>query len=74
MVEAVIPERFLRVFGRLLPFKALHKQMENARMMRSKAREIFEQKKRALELGDEAVKQQVGEGKDIMSVLCAYFD
>ena len=45
--------------------------MNNAKMMRSKAREIFEQKKRALELGDEAVKQQVGEGKDIMSILRA---
>lgn len=33
--------------------------------------DIFESKKAALALGDEAVMKQVGEGKDIISVLCA---
>ena len=31
--------------------------------------EIYRSKQRALELGDEAVVKQVGEGKDIMSIL-----
>ena len=32
--------------------------------------EVFESKKRALAAGDQALKEQVGEGKDLMSVLC----
>jgi hypothetical protein len=32
--------------------------------------EVFEAKKKALADGDEAVVQQVGQGKDIMSILC----
>lgn len=34
--------------------------------------DIFEGKKRALKEGDEAVSKQVGEGKDIMSILSAF--
>ena len=34
--------------------------------------EVFEQKKKALQAGDEAVTKQVGEGKDIMSILCTF--
>ena len=37
------------------------------------AREIYNAKRKALLSGDEALKQQVGEGKDIMSVLRVYF-
>ena len=34
------------------------------------AKEVLESKKAALAAGDEAVSGQVGEGKDIISVLC----
>ena len=34
---------------------------------------IFEEKKKALAAGDEKAMRQVGEGKDIMSILSAYF-
>lgn len=34
------------------------------------SRKIFQQKKAALEDGDETVMHQIGEGKDIMSRLC----
>lgn len=37
--------------------------------MEIRSREILEAKRAALRAGDEAVKQQVGEGKDIMSIL-----
>jgi hypothetical protein len=36
------------------------------------SRQIFQQKKIALEDGDEAVMHQIGEGKDIMSRLCKF--
>ena len=71
LAEAIIPDRLLAPLGKLLPFPALHQQMHNVRMMRTRSREIYEQKKLALAQGDEAVKLQIGEGKDIMSVLGA---
>jgi hypothetical protein len=39
-------------------------------IMHNMAAEVFTAKKRALSEGGEAVSSQVGEGKDIMSVLC----
>lgn len=38
--------------------------------MENQASVVFSMKKEALKAGDEAVVQQVGEGKDIMSILC----
>ncbi len=35
------------------------------------ARGIYETKKRSLELGDDATVKQIGDGKDIISLLCA---
>ncbi|KAI0760478.1 cytochrome P450 [Fomes fomentarius] len=53
----------------LIPHKGLHEMKEIVDTMHRRSVEIFEEKKRALEKGDEAVTQQVGEGKDIMSIL-----
>ncbi len=41
--------------------------------MEIRSKEILERKRAALRAGDEAVKQQVGEGKDIMSILRKFF-
>ena len=46
------------------------KRISDTLYAQSKA--IIDGKKAALESGDEALLQQVGEGKDIMSILCAY--
>ena len=35
--------------------------------------EVFQNKKRGLALGDEAVMTQVGQGRDIMSILCSFY-
>lgn len=40
--------------------------------MDDNTRKIFFDKKAALEAGDEAVKEQVANGKDVMSILCKY--
>ncbi|KAI0687587.1 cytochrome P450 [Earliella scabrosa] len=46
------------------------RQMKNIiDVLHRRSVEIYEAKKRALEQGDEAVVQQIGEGKDIMSIL-----
>ena len=50
--------------------KSVMRVIKNADVIQKKSIEIFEQKKRALMQGDEALKYQVGEGKDIMSILC----
>ena len=34
---------------------------------------LFKEKKAAIAHGDEELLQKVGEGKDVMSLLCAYF-
>ena len=41
-------------------------------VMHRRSIEIYREKVRALELGDEAVAKQVGEGKDIMSILSLF--
>ena len=40
-------------------------------VMAQTSTDIFREKLAALEQGDEAVMRQVGEGKDVMSILCA---
>ena len=56
----------------LLPWKNLHELRDVVDVLNNTAIEIFEKKKKALEEGDEAVTQQIGKGKDIMSILSAY--
>lgn len=46
-----------------------HHMMRISDALSESSRKIVNEKKRALLQGDEALKQQVGEGKDIMSVL-----
>jgi hypothetical protein len=46
--------------------------MDVAETMNAGARRVYETKKRLLESGDEATVKQVGDGKDIISLLSAY--
>ncbi len=46
--------------------------MDLTETLNSKSRGIHETKKRLLELGDDATVRQVGDGKDIISLLSAY--
>ena len=55
----------------ILPWKNLHELRDVVDVLNNTAIEIFEEKKKALEEGDEAVTQQIGKGKDIMSILSA---
>lgn len=56
----------------MLPIKTLHKLRDIIDTMHETSVEILESKKKALEEGDEAVALQVGQGKDILSILCEY--
>lgn len=53
----------------LMPWKNIRKLRDIIDIMDKTSAEIFEGKKRALEEGDEAVSKQVGQGKDMMSIL-----
>ncbi|EIM84937.1 cytochrome P450 [Stereum hirsutum FP-91666 SS1] len=60
---------FRRWFSQTIPFKRLHRLIELSDIMDKKSKEILNSKKVALEKGDDAVIHQVGEGRDIMSIL-----
>ncbi|KAI0628909.1 cytochrome P450 [Trametes polyzona] len=53
----------------LIPNKTVQKLKMIVDTMHERAVAIYEEKKRMLESGDEALKQKVGEGKDLMSIL-----
>jgi hypothetical protein len=61
--------KFCRFIMDLLPYKALHDFRDIIDIMDQTAREIYAEKKQALADGDEALKAQIGEGKDIISIL-----
>lgn len=56
--------------ARTLPWKDLNRLVEISEAMHINSSRIFEEKKRALEKGDDAVMHQVAEGRDIMSIMC----
>jgi len=60
---------FRRRVLELMPGKTFQRAIEICDMLDRNSRRIFEEKKTALQKGDEAVVQQIGEGKDILSRL-----
>jgi hypothetical protein len=67
----VFHPKVLKFMGKAVPWRAMNRVIELTDSMNANAREIYETKKRLLELGDSATVKQVGDGKDIMSVLSA---
>ena len=53
-----------------LPMPELKRLKDVVVTMDTEANHIYQHKKTALEAGEESVVRQVGEGKDIMSILC----
>ena len=69
-----IPKWLMRRVLRLaVPFPRILRLLAISETMQTRSSEIIQQKKTALQRGDKALMHQVGEGKDIMSVLCASF-
>lgn len=58
----------------MIPWPQLQRLKDIVDTMSDKSTEIFLSKKRALQRGDESVLRQVGEGKDIMSILSALIE
>ena len=63
------PRWFQRTVVTLLPWKKLHRARDMIDAIEANSLEILHEKQRALAEGDEAVAQQIGEGKDILSIL-----
>ncbi|OSD05201.1 cytochrome P450 [Trametes coccinea BRFM310] len=69
LFEAIVPPGWRRPIAKLVPWSAPRRVVELRDILRKRSTEIYEEKKAALLRGDEALKQQVGEGKDLMSIL-----
>ncbi|KAL1739164.1 cytochrome P450, partial [Schizophyllum fasciatum] len=63
------PAWLRRLVVDLIPSPTLHAVRDRVDLMWRTSREIYAQKRAALAAGDEAVSRQVGQGKDIMSLL-----
>lgn len=63
---------FRRFILSILPWKDVHELCDMADYMYNLGTEIFESKKRALEMGDDVVAQQIGRGKDLISILSKF--
>ncbi|KAH9165536.1 cytochrome P450 [Lactarius sanguifluus] len=68
-VDKIFHPKVLKFLGRTLPWPKLNHLMDLAETLDSKSRDIYEAKKRSLELGDDATVKQVGDGNDIISLL-----
>ena len=65
--------KFRRFILDLIPWETLHQLRDISDVVHNTAVGIINSKKRALEDGDEAVARQIGEGKDILSILSKGF-
>ena len=63
--------KFLKVMGQIVPWRNLNHIIKLVDIMNANARNIYETKKSLLNSGDEATTKQVGDGKDIISLLSA---
>ncbi|KAH9899158.1 cytochrome P450 [Cubamyces lactineus] len=69
LYEAAVPPRWRRTVAECIPSARLQRVIRLRDTLRRQSIRIFEEKKAALLKGDEALKAQVGEGKDLMSIL-----
>lgn len=66
-----VPKRFQRLLLQAIPSTAMKKLINIADTMYSKAKIVWEKKKALHALGDDTIVNQLGEGKDLMSILRA---
>jgi cytochrome P450 len=64
-----LPVRVRTFIMNITPWKTLHDARDMLNYMHDLSVEIYAEKKRALHDGDEAVQNQIGKGKDLLSIL-----
>ncbi|KAI0828708.1 cytochrome P450 [Trametes gibbosa] len=67
--ETIVPRPLRRRIAEIIPMPGLKRLVAISDLIQTRSCEIYEEKKKALLSGDDALKHQVGEGKDLMSVL-----
>ncbi|KIK58241.1 hypothetical protein GYMLUDRAFT_700611 [Collybiopsis luxurians FD-317 M1] len=65
----VLPVSLCKLIMNVTPWKTLHDVRDMLNYMWTLSVKIYEDKKRALEEGDEAVSKQIGQGKDLLSIM-----
>ncbi|KAJ3855140.1 cytochrome P450 [Lentinula lateritia] len=65
----VLPTNIRTFIMNITPWKTLHDVRDMVNYMHELSVEIYEEKKRAFEEGDEAVVRQIGNGKDLLSIM-----
>ncbi|RPD65435.1 cytochrome P450 [Lentinus tigrinus ALCF2SS1-7] len=68
-VAEVGPAWFRRAVVEAIPNKSIQRLKDISDIMHQRSVLIYNEKKAALEKGDDALKHQIGEGRDIMSIL-----
>jgi len=68
-VAKIFHPKVLKFMGKAIPWRALNRLIYLTGAMHANARDIYETKKRLLESGDSATVKQIGDGKDIISLL-----
>ena len=68
-VSKIFNPKVLKYMGKVIPWGALNRTIELTETMHANTRDIYETKKRLLESGDSGTVKQVGDGKDIISLL-----
>ena len=70
-LSSFLSESFIVSFLRVFPVERVRRLVGISDTMSRRSVEIIKERKELLERGDEALKHEVGEGKDIMSILRA---
>ena len=70
----VFHPKVLKFLGKAAPWKALNRVIELTDILKANARGIYDTKKRLLESGDSATVKQIGDYKDIISLLSALME
>lgn len=68
-IEPYVPAALGRAFVKAMPFTSVQRIVSVVDVMDEHSRKVFHGKRAALETGDEKVSQQIGEGRDILSIL-----
>ena len=71
LVVKLGPARFRRFLLDCLPIKSIQRMKTVSDLMHQRSLEIYNEKKAAMERGDQETLISVGEGKDMLSILRA---
>jgi hypothetical protein len=61
--------KILKVMGQIVPWRSVNHVIKLADTLNASTRRIYETKKRLMQSDDDSTIKQIGEGKDIISLL-----